>query len=416
MIKKGNIWPTQYFQNPNPKKKIEEIWQDIDGYSFENMYETPIMQNKLYFITCFPPLNYQGKIIKGMFFSQSVDSIVERHPAIKKIFFPIANSMFSSYPGSEHADMYFTCYKNTKREKWYKKHHPEKKDVIMLPLQDSDYTNEYYIAPTYDTPKDIDLITISTAYPVKNLPMLAAAIKMYELKYAKRLKVVWAVGSREATRSDDGTFDYSKMRFDAVNELNKVKDILGGDIKKYIDIYPYIEYKDLASYYSRAKCGVLATLMEGKNRFISEAMSCNVPVVVFKDFNKFARCGYPVFYGNSGEYAPEFTSESLADTIHKVLENPEKYEPRKNYLIHNGRRNFLNTLVDLNPYYKKNLPNYKKGRIFDNIWVDLAVQYNYQISLVDYLYSKNYSIQYVEGTQNIDNLVKFFYSKFGISD
>ncbi|MBQ8475522.1 glycosyltransferase [bacterium] len=416
MIKKRNVWPVSYFQNPNPKKKLEEIWDDIDGYTFEDQFEREEKFNNIDFVIPFPPLDYKGVVTKGMFYSQALDLIVERHPGLKKIFFPIANSMFSSYPGSEHADMYFTCYKNKKREKWFKKNHPDKKNVIMLPLQDADFMNEYNMAPTFNTPKKIDVFCVTTAYPVKNLPMLAAAIKMYELKYAKRLKVVWAIGSRDAKRLDDGTLDYSNMRWDAKEELDKVKDILGGDIKKYIDIYPYIEYVDLAKYYTGAKCCVLSSIMEGKNRGIFESISCNTPVIVFKDHNKFARCGYPVFFGNSGEYAPEFTSESLADTIHKVLNNLEKYEPRKNYLIYGGRKNFLNKIIDANPYYKKHLPEYKKGKILENVWVDLAMQDNYQISTYDFLYGKNTAIQHISGIPNIDNIIKFFYSRFKVSD
>ena len=137
---------------------------------------------------------------------------------------------------------------------------------------------------------------------------------------------------------------------------------------------------------------------------------------IFKDFNKFARCGCPAFPKNSGEYVPEYTPESLADTIHEVLFNQGKYEPRKNYLMHYGRRNFLNKIIDLNPYYKDNLPGYKKNSIFDNLWVDLAIQKNYQISLYDYIYSRNFSIQHVVGLDCIDELVEFFYSRFNVRD
>ena len=145
-------------------------------------------------------------------------------------------------------------------------------------------------------------------------------------------------------------------------------------------------------------------------------MACNTPIIVFKDFNKYSRGDYPIFFENSGEYAPEYTPESLADTIHKVINNPQNYEPRKNYLTYNGRKNFVNTIIDSIPYYAQNIPNYEKGRIQDNIWVDLAMQENYQLSTYDFIYGKNSAIQHVRGMKAIESLVNFFYSRFKLKN
>ncbi len=412
-MKKG-IWPSQYFHKPDSDKPIEQIWDDIDNYSFEEMYAKEEKHKDIDFVIPLPPLNYRGKKTKGIFYSQGVDVILEKFPRLREIFFAVANSMFASYPWAEGADAFFCCYKNEKREQYYISKHPERKGTYFLPLQDADYLNEYYMAPTFYAKKTIDVFCVSTAYPVKNMPMIARALKAYEQKYGRILKVTYAVGSRLAKRLDDGTMDYSAMRFDAVEQLDRVKEILGGDIKKYIDFYPYIEYKDLAKYYSSAKCCVLASLMEGKNRFISEAMSCNTPVIVFKDFNKYARGNYPVFFENSGEYVEEYTPEALADTIYKVICNPLKYEPRKNYLKYGGRKNFVNTITDAIPYFKENIPNFEYGRIHENVWVDLACQINYQLGFHDFLYGANPAVSYVRGMDRISSLIEFYYSRFGI--
>lgn len=411
---KNSKWPSKYFHTPHSDKKITEIWDDIDNYTFEEQFEQEERKNKIDFVVPLPPFKYKGKFLKGMFYSQAVDIIVDKYPKIKELFFPIANSMFCSYPGSTTADAFMVCYDNKKREKHWKNKHPDRKDVIMLPLQDADFLNEYIMAPAFNVSKKIDIFCVSTAYPVKNIPMIASALKIYETKYRRRLKVVYALGSRIAKRNSDGTLDYSKERFDVVAELDKIKKILGGDIKKYIDFYPYIEYADLPKYYTSAKCSVLASLMEGKNRFISEAMSCDTPVIVFRDFNKYVRGDHPVFFANSGEYVEEFTPDSLADTIHKVITNYKDYEPRKNYLTYSGRKNFLNTCVDLIPYYRKNLEGYEKGNAFNNVWLDLAMQDNYKLGLYDFLYSRNPAIQHVRGLKNIDNLVNFFFERFGM--
>ena len=408
---KGDKWPSEYFHNPTSNNPIEKIWDDIDGYTFESQFEKEDRIEKIDFVIPFIPLKYNNKIIKGCFFSQGVDIIIEKFPKLKEIFFPIANSMFSSYPQSEYADAYFTCYKNEAREKHYKEKYPNKKDIVMLPLQDADFMHEYKIAPAFNVFKTFDIFCVSTAFPVKNMPMIAKAIKKYEEKYGVALKVKYAIGNRDLIVNEDKTIDVSKLRFDAQEQLKQVMEILG-DYTKYIEFFAFIDYKDLPKYYTGAKCSVLASLLEGKNRFISEAMSCNTPIIVFKDFNKYSRGDYPVFFGNSGEYAPEFTPESLADTIHKVINNPQNYEPRKNYLIYNGRKNFVNTIIDSIPYYAQNIPNYEKGRIQDNIWVDLAMQQNYQLSTYDFIYGKNTAIQHVRGMKAIKSLVEFFYSRF----
>lgn len=410
---KKAIWPGEYFHKTQHDKPIEEIWDEIDDFTFEEQFEKENAINKIDFVIPFPPLNYKGKIIKGVFYSQAVDIIIERFPRLKEIFFPIANSMFSSYPQSIHADAYFVCYKNEKREKHYKNKYPQKKDIVMLPLQDADFTNEYKVAPEFNTNKTFDIFCVSTAYPVKNMPMIARAIKKYEEKYKKILKVKYAIGSRDLIIHEDKTIDISKMRSDAKHQLQQVIDILG-DYTKYIEFHDFIDYKDLPKYYTGAHCCILASLLEGKNRFISEAMCCDTPIIVFKDFNKYSRGDYPIFFGNSGEYASEFTPESLADTIYKVINNPNNYEPRKNYLIHNGRKNFVNTIIDSIPYYSQNLPDYEKGRIQDNIWANLAMQRNYQLSVYDFIYGKNPAIQHVRGIEKIESLIKFFYSRFKI--
>lgn len=407
-----NIWPEEYMHNPNINKPIEQIWDDMDAYSFEERYENDL-KNKLTLVIPFPPMFYKGKFLKGIFYSNATRTIMRKLPELKELFFVCANSMFASYPWSNVADMFFTCYKNEAREAYYKKKHPENSHVVCLPLQDADFLNEYYIAPAKDTPKTIDVFCVSTPFPVKNLPVIAKALKVYEQKYGRILNVVYAIGQRSAEINEDGSLDYSKLTDYGKNELKKVDEILG-DTKKYIKFYPYIEYKHLPHYYTSAKCCVLGSLMEGKNRFISEAMSCNTPVIVFKDFNKYVRGDFPVFFGNSGEYVPEFSPESLADTIHKVIMNQQAYEPRKNYLMHYGRKNFVNKMIDAMPYYRENVPDYIEGKIHDNLWVDLACYDNYQVSFHDFLYGKLPSMSHVIGIKDIETLFKRYYKKFGI--
>ena len=394
---KPNKWPRKYLTRTNLDETREHMWEVLDGYTFEEVHDNPEKYPNIDMVITLPPLRYRGKVIKGMFYSQGVDAIVKRYPKIKRLFIPIANSMFSSYPASEQADAYFVSYDNKDRMKWYREKHPENNDKILIPLQDSDFLNEYEVAPTFNTPKTIDVFSVMTPYPVKNLPVFAKALILYEKKYGRKLKVTLAIGIRDAIKKPDGTMDYSKIRFDAKEQLDIVTKILGGNAKEYIDFHPFIEHKNISAYYTSAKCCVLTSIIEGKNRFIHEAMSCDTPIVVFNEFNKFSRGDAPIFYGNSGEYAPEFTAESLADTIHKVITNQGKYSARSNFLKHFGRKNFLRTCVDAIPYYKNKLPEYESGKIMDNVWVDLA------------------AIQVFRGLDSFESIINFFYSRFGIS-
>ena len=410
-----NKWPEEYLNNPNIEKPIEQIWVDIDNFSFEDMYEgTENLQAKLRLLVPFPPLNYKGKFIKGFFYSNGSRTIMQKYPEINKLFFVIAESMFASYPKNHKADYFFTLYKNEARERYYKNKYPETKNIICLPLQNADFKNEYDMGPTPNTSKTIDVFCVSTPFPVKNLPIIAKALKEYERKYAKRLKVVYAIGTKTAKKCEDGSLDYSEVIDYGKTQLQLVDEIFNGRTKDYIDFYPWIDYKDLPKYYSASKCFVLGSLIEGKNRAIVEAQCCDTPIIVFKQFNQYVRGDFPIFFGNAGEYVPEFTPESLADTIHKVITHPENYEPRKSYLEHYGRKNFVNTIIDANSYYAENIPNYEKGRIQDNLWVDLACYDNYQVCYHDFLYGKKINFSHVVGIQNIDAMAKRYYEKFGL--
>lgn len=398
-------YPREYFLNPNINKPIEQIWDDIDAYTGEFMEDETNLHEQIDFIIPIPPLNYENKITKGVFFSQGTEYLLKLFPDIKKIFFAGAYTMWSSYSWCDRADIYFSCYENKERENYHKNKYQNKKDIIFVPLQDADFTNEYIIAPSFYAPREIDVLCVSTPAKVKNIPIFANALLEYEKKYNKILNAVWIMGVISEKE------DFSDIRSDYFNEIKTVKNILKD--KKYLKIIPFVTNKELPKYYSGAKCCVLTSLIEGKNRSINEAMSCNTPVVVFKDHNKYARGNHPIFFGNSGELA-DFSPQAFADSIHKVITNQKNYSPRKNYLKYNGRRNFVDILTSYIPYYEKNIPDYNESKFHENLWIDLATQENYQISYHDFLYGKNPAIAHVRGVKNIESLIKFFYSRFNI--
>ncbi len=409
-------YPRDYFMNPNMDKErsIEQIWDDIDAYSGEFFEDEPVFHDKIDFVVPLPPLQYKGKFTKGIFFSQGTEYVLKLFPQLQELFFATAYTMWSSYSWCDKADCYLTCYENKPRETYYKNKYPNKKDIIFIPLQDADFTNEYTLVPTPNTPKTVDVLMVASPIAVKNLPMLAKAIRAYEDKYGYSLKATLALGSAECKKLPDGSIDYSALRDDKRQILDDMNSALHGRMFDYINFEPYVSYSAMPALYSSAKCTVLTSLIEGKNRSLFESLCCDTPIIVFKDHNQWARGEHPVFFGNSGEYAPEFTPESLADTIYKVINNPQNYEARKNHLLHSGRRNFIDISTSCIPYYRENIPDFDKDKFHENIWVDLACQKNYGLSYHDFLYGRKPGLQHVKGIKNIQNLAETYLSLFGV--
>ena len=118
----------------------------------------------------------------------------------------------------------------------------------------------------------------------------------------------------------------------------------------------------------------------------------------------------------AGLQAPHFDAESLADTFHEVIENQGDFQPRREHLKRSGRKHFFNRCIDsFADYYSLKLPDFQAGRHFDNLWLDLAVQQNYELSLCDFVYDKNSLLTHVRGTAGIKELLKFYFGRFGIA-
>ncbi|MCG5060862.1 MAG: glycosyltransferase [Limnoraphis sp. WC205] len=371
----------QYFHNPNVNKPLEEIYADLDAYSYEIFENQPERFNTISFFVVLPPVRYEGRLIKGFYLSESVDLLNKVLPQLSEYFFAHAYSMYAAFPWSNTADSYSSLYDNPHRNAWFCKTYPERAKKILISCYDSDFINEYVIAPKPVVQKDIDLLCVSRLSAEKNIPMIAKALKIYHQKYGKKIKMTLIPGFQNFQGID-------KLDSHARHEWQQIEAILG-DPFEYIDLVPRAEYyKEMPVYYSRSKVCVLGSLLEGKNRFLSEAMSCNVPVICFQEFNQYVRGQDGAFPEGAGLYA-KFEPESLADTIHTVLEHPTAFKPRLAYLKHRGRKNFMNTCLDSYSYYQENVPDYLSEQAFNNLWLDLAVQQNYQMSLSDFLYGRS---------------------------
>src|SRR5579883_1678559 len=152
---------TEYYRNSSVQKPIEQIYADMDAFTCEISEGEEELYEEIDLWVPLPPLFYENRFIKGIFFSKATDLLLQRYPQLSEIFHSASISAWSSYPYSNLADIYFTLYQNPSREAWFQKTHPEKANKLLIPLQDADYTHEYFFAPMPGLPKDIDVLYIS---------------------------------------------------------------------------------------------------------------------------------------------------------------------------------------------------------------------------------------------------------------
>lgn len=142
----------------------------------------------------------------------------------------------------------------------------------------------------------------------------------------------------------------------------------------------------------------------------------NTPVVCFREFNQYIRDETPPFPVGAGLVAASFDAESLADTIHEVIQNQGDFRPRLEYLKVSGRTHFFSRCIDCfgEHYYAENLQDFSPGQHVMNLWLDLAIQQNYELSLNNFIYGKNHLLMHVRGLSAIEKMVKFYHGRFGM--
>jgi glycosyltransferase involved in cell wall biosynthesis len=369
--------------------------QDALFKSFQVPYETVLTEESyIHFCIVMPPLLHDGNFLKGIIFTNRVcDALLERIPKIQEYFHVIASSFGPDYPTAALADAYLTLYPNPEREAWFRKNYPHCADKALIPMQGADYVNEYQFMPA-PTPKEVELICVARIRPLKNLPMIARALKVYRKKYGFpcRMTLLGTGGKRRDFDCQD------RNAWNPVEQkiLGEMEDFLG-NMDEYIDFVPWRcrNQGTLQKEYARAKLTVMGSLLEGKNKSIYESMSCNTPVVVFRQFNEGIRGDTPIFPEGAGLYAPEYDPESLADTIHQALHNLNSFTPREGMLNHYGRKRFVQMCMDALPYYRQTLPGYDDGSVFENPWLNLAMYSNWGTHVEGFVYKeqKQYTYQ-----------------------
>jgi glycosyltransferase involved in cell wall biosynthesis len=398
-------FPQEYITNPNIDKPIGEIYRDINGFTWELFKGEERTPKEVDFTVVLPPIWYRGRFLKGLFFSRGVDYLIEAFPGLQSMFTSMAYSMFCAYPWAEHADAYLACYRNPAREQWYRDTYPRRAQTHFIPLADTDYLDEYRFGPVPHVARDIDVLCVSRLQNVKNVQVIAQALKVYGAKYGRPIRMTLITGHRRGVSPGDLP-PYARDQLAALNRIL-------GRFEDYIDLYGYVDHwEDLPRFYSRAGMYVLGSLIEGKNRGINEALSCDVPVLHFREFNQFARQGDSVLPENAGQSAA-FDPESMADAMHLIRENAGAFSPRLAYLSRYGRRNFLNRCLDSIPYYRGALPGFIPGQHAQNPWIDAGLFDNYGKSLDSFLYRPGPGLARGWGLESISQMLSFFRAHIG---
>ena len=391
--------PVEFYHTPHTTKSLADVFASIDAYSAEIWPESTDSYASLSCTIVVPPVFYRGQRLKGILFTHGVDLLLQRLPAVQELFFVLAYGMGPGIPWSTQADGLFTVYANPQRDAWFRAQAPQRAHQLLLPLQDADYLQEYVWSPK-PVGKDIDILCVARLDPVKNLPILAQALKILRsVQPDKPVRATLVVGN--------GNWRPDEQRI--VHEMQQILQPL----QDYINLLPTVPRQDMPTLYARARCYVLPSLLEGKNRTLYEAMSCDVPVVCFADLNQHIRGPAANFPQGAGLEAPTFDATSLAQTLAAVLQKPAAFTPRLALLKVAGRRRVVNQLVDAIPYYANALPDFTPGQHYENTWWDVAMQKTYFMSLRDFVYGRRDSAVFAMGLQNIEAMLVPYLRNFG---
>jgi glycosyltransferase involved in cell wall biosynthesis len=401
------VAPTTYFHVPSGAFAREEFYRILDAFTWETFAEETSLYRRVGFVVPLPPLSYEGRFVKGLLYSSSLDLIIDRFPVLRELFVCIANSMWTSYPWATSADAYLVCYDNPHRSAWFRRTNPDRAHIVHLPVQDADFTNEYAFGPVPVAERDIDLLCVSRLDALKNVPMIASALLIYRKKYPlEPIRMTLIAGK-------SGAYDRERMSEMERSQHRCLREILGQP-EDYIQFVDRAEhYKEMPAYYSRARALVLGSLLEGKSRSLNEAQSCNTPVICFKELNLHARGDEPSFAEGAGLTSP-YDAEALADTIHDVLSNEDCFRPRASYLASNGRKRFLGRCLRAIEYFAKAIPDLADTNPWENLWLDLAVQDNYGVSLHDFLYGRMSRVSHASGMEHAKQAAAYYAEKYGM--
>lgn len=394
-----------YFSNPAilDQKSIEEIYRDMDGSTAELGIEQPELHSHLEAWVVIPPVYYEGVFLKGLLASDSMDLLLHLKPEARDLFVTMAFPRWAGHPWSIQADVVQCGYDNPQRMNWFYEAYPHRSHQILVPYEhEIDSMNEYDVAPSWAYfERDIDVLVVSRLSVQKNVPLLVEAALLYAKTYNRPDFNMVIITGHPFDDTEEHRIEYEKIQ----------ALLLGSNVT--VKLIPHVPHgKELFDYYSHSKLFALGSLLEGKCRALREALYCNTPVVCFEAFNQYARGEDKPFPDGAGLMVPEFTAQSVAETWFKVHQNQESFYPRKTMLKNNGRLQYVSRLISEIPYFIENLPELNFETPEETLWLDLAVQANYQMSFYDYVYKGRGDYSHAISPEKVLFMLSVYFEQF----
>lgn len=396
-------YPVDYFHQPD-EGPPEKSWADFDAYTNEFLPDEPDAAEKADFHVVLPPLRYGKTFLKGLYLSQGVDALHAQVPDLHGWFTSVAYSMWCSYPWSEKADGYLTLYDHPQREAWFRRTNPARADKKLIGLHDADWTSEYVMRP-HQTSRDLDVLTVARLHDLKNVPLIAKAVREYERLFGQRIVLTVVVG-KPFDVNFDGLDDHERGQVRAIEEA---VGPLRSDRVRFVPLANWSE--ELPKLYARARVCVLGSLIEGKNRSLQEAMLCDTPVVCFADYNRHVRGPTAPFPPEAGVLAETFDATSLAHAIRRVHEG--RFTPRRAYLEVSGRARMFETLLSAFPLYLDRLAAVGATPRADDPWIDAAMWRCYGRSTHDFIHGRPWDLTWARGAAGVKALLERMKDRVG---
>jgi glycosyltransferase involved in cell wall biosynthesis len=189
--------------------------------------------------------------------------------------------------------------------------------VLPIAIGAQDWVDTEVFKPLPGVQKDFDVVMIATFAPWKRHAVLFRA--MQKLR-PRRIRVALVGVTWERTRIE---FEQEIRRYGVQDDCTIFQGISPAQVNEVLN---------------RSKVKVLLTKIEGANRALSEAMSANVPVVVYKHIMGPRRTDVNPM---TGVYADD---EELPDVLTRAIESYQQFQPRAWYLQNSGYQNSTSTL------------------------------------------------------------------------
>jgi glycosyltransferase involved in cell wall biosynthesis len=389
--------PEKYYSDPCSTYNPHEMYRIMDEFTQENFSDQPKNYEEMQSWVLLPPMHYEGKLLKGLLVSSSMELLLDKRPETSELFYTVTSPRCQGIPWSESSDILLYTYDNPDRKQWFYETYPHRHSQVLLPFEhEVDFINEAHVRPSWAyVDRDIDLMCVSRLFPQKHGWMIIEAASTYVRKYQpdKPFHMVFVIGSE---------FDeqFKGISENEATEFKKMQAaILAAPDNMTVELIQRCDHATLIELYSHSKLYCMGSLIEGKNRSQREAMYCNTPVVLFDKMNQYIRGPEPLIPKDAGLTAPEFTIDSLADTFHQVYAHYDRFSPRKAALSVYGRKRYFNAMVQGVPDYVNDIPDLLEVDPYDNLWLDLAIHANYQLSLHDFLYTRHFEHGYAHGLE-----------------